>query len=67
MTDTASRTLAKTVSWRVVATIATFLVSYIISGDITIASGIAGSQVIIHTTLYYFHERVWIKIKWGKE
>lgn len=66
MTDTAIRTLAKTISWRIVATIASFFVSYVIVNDVSIASSIAGIQIILHTILYYFHERVWIKLKWGK-
>lgn len=66
MTDTSSRTLAKTISWRFIATFATFIVSYIISSDISIAGSIAGTQVIIHTALYYIHERIWIKVSWGK-
>lgn len=67
MTDTPKRTIIKTLSWRVMATIATFLVSYVISSDISIASGIAGTQIFIHTFLYYIHERAWIKVEWGKK
>lgn len=67
MTDSPTRTIAKTISWRVLATITTFIVSYVISSNIKIASSIAGSQVIIHTLLYYIHERCWIKIQWGKK
>lgn len=66
MTDSSSRTIAKTISWRVVATITTFIVSYLASDNIVIASSIAGSQIIIHTVLYIIHERIWNKIKWGK-
>jgi len=66
MTDTTQRTIVKTISWRVLATIVTFIVSYLISNNISVASGIAGVQIIIHTFLYYIHERIWIKIKWGK-
>ena len=46
MTDSAKRTVAKTISWRIVATIATFIVSYVISGDFSTAGGIAGVQVL---------------------
>ena len=67
MRETSSRTIAKTVSWRVVATIATFIVSYFISGDYEVATGIAGIQIFVHTGLYYFHERMWINITWGRE
>ena len=66
MSDSSIRTLAKTISWRIVATIATFIVSYLVSDDVSIAGTIAGSQILIHTTLYLIHERFWNKVTWGK-
>jgi len=66
MTETATITLVKTISWRVIATIASFFVSYFLIDDVVIAGSIAGIQVILHTILYYIHERLWIKLKWGK-
>lgn len=66
MTETSYRTIVKTVSWRVIATIATFIVSYLISQNIEIASSIASIQIFIHTGLYFIHERVWLQINWGK-
>jgi uncharacterized membrane protein len=66
MTETTTRTLVKTISWRIIATIASFIISYFIIDDIVLASSIAGIQVIFHTILYYIHERVWIGIDWGK-
>jgi uncharacterized membrane protein len=66
MTESTYRTLIKTISWRIIATIASFTISYLIIDNIMVASSIAGIQVIIHTILYYIHERVWISIVWGK-
>ena len=67
MTDNTSRIIAKTISWRVIATIATFFISYIVSNDLSIAGGIAGTQIIFHTLLYAMHELIWNKIMWGKK
>ena len=66
MIDSNKRILVKTVSWRVVATLATFLVSYFISNDLNIASSIAGTQIILHTMLYVIHEQVWNQLEWGR-
>lgn len=66
MSDSSIRSIAKTLSWRVVATIASFVVSYIITGNIMLSSSIAGSQIIVQTVLYMVHERIWNKIIWGK-
>lgn len=66
MTDTSIRTISKTISWRVIATVASFIIAYLISNDLNIAGSIASIQVVFHTILYYMHERIWISISWGK-
>lgn len=67
MSDSASRSLAKTVSWRITGSGATFGISYLISGDFVIASTIATIQLIANTILYFIHERIWNKIHWGQQ
>jgi uncharacterized membrane protein len=66
MNDTNSRSLAKTISWRVTGSGSTFLISWIISGNFVIAGSIAAIQIVANTILYFIHERVWNKISWGK-
>jgi uncharacterized membrane protein len=66
MSDTATRSLIKTISWRVTGSGATFGISYLISGNFIIAGSIAGIQLISNTILYFVHERVWNRIKWGQ-
>ena len=66
MTDTTTRTLIKTITWRIIATVASLIIAFLISNDWKVAGSIASIQVIIHTVLYYLHERLWINIRWGK-
>ena len=66
MNDTAVRSLAKAISWRVTGTIDTFIISWIITGEVLLASGIAFTEVITKVFLFWAHERVWNRIKWGK-
>jgi len=66
MNDSAVRSLAKTVSWRITGSGATFLISYLVSGSFTIAGTIAVIQLTANTILYFIHERVWNKITWGR-
>lgn len=66
MNDTTHRSLVKTVSWRITGSGATFAISYIISGNLAIASSIAITQIIANTILYFIHERVWNRVSWGK-
>ena len=67
MSDTAKRSLVKTVSWRITGSTATFLISYAISGNFNVAGTIALIQLTANTILYYIHERIWLKVKWGRE
>lgn len=66
MTELPSRSLVKTVSWRITGSGATFLISYLISGDFSIAGTIAVVQMFANTLLYFVHERIWNKITWGR-
>ena len=52
----------KSVSWRIVGTIDTMIISYFITGRVTIAISIGSVEVITKTILYYFHERLWAHI-----
>ena len=61
------RSLAKTLSWRITGSSATFLISFAILGNLVIAGSIAIIQIILNTILYYFHERIWNKVSWGKK
>lgn len=66
MTESGLRSLVKTVSWRITGSSATFAVSYLVSGNFTMAGTIAVSQVVLNTALYYIHERIWNRIQWQK-
>ncbi len=62
-----SRTVAKAISWRVVATLTTMTAVYIFTGEWFITIGVGIVEVVAKITFYYFHERIWHKISWGKE
>ena len=65
-TDTSTRSLVKTISWRITGSGATFAISYLVLGDFSVSSTIAITQVTLNTILYYVHERIWNKITWQK-
>ncbi len=60
------RSLVKSISWRVTGTIDTFVISYIITGKVATAVSISGVEIVTKILLYYFHERAWNKINFGK-
>lgn len=60
------RSIAKAVSWRVIGTLDTLLISYLLTGEVAIAASIASIDFITKMFLYFFHERLWNKVNWGK-
>ncbi len=63
---TQKRTLIKSLSWRAVATSTTFLISgYMLDSFTEIALFIAVTELFTKFVLYYFHERLWLKIPLG--
>ena len=61
-----SRSLAKAITWRATGTLDTFVISYIITGQLVLAGSIAGTELLTKIVLYYGHERVWAVIPWGR-
>jgi uncharacterized membrane protein len=61
-----SRSILKALSWRITGTIDTFVISLIVTGRLTIAGSIAGTELLTKIALYYGHERVWARIPWGR-
>mgnify|MGYP000860092785 FL=1 len=55
------RHILKTISWRIIGTIDTMLLSGFITGSWEMGLAIGGVEVITKMVLYYFHERAWYK------
>mgnify|MGYP001096223960 CR=1 FL=1 len=66
MTVTRKRSFIKATSWRVIGSIDTFTISYIITGRFDWATSIAFFEIITKAILYYLHERGWNKINWER-
>ena len=60
-----SRSFAKAVSWRILGSLDTFLLSWFFTGSPKAAGAIAISEVVTKMVLYYFHERAWANVSWG--
>ena len=61
------RSAVKALTWRVTATIDTFLISWFITGKIEWATAIAGVEILTKVFIYYFHERIWANVGWGRD
>lgn len=62
-----SRSLLKAISWRILGSIDTFLLSWLFTASIKAAGAIASTEVLTKMVLYYLHERAWSRIGWGME
>lgn len=62
-----SRSLLKSISWRIVGTLDTIIISYLITGKLAFALSIGGIELVTKMILYVVHERVWNKINWGRK
>ena len=60
------RSMAKTLSWRVMGSVCTFLISLLATGSAAIASSIVVAEIVIKIAFYYFHERAWARASWGR-
>ena len=64
--DKLTRSFIKSLSWRVIGTIDTVLISYFITGKIDFALSIGMIELITKMGLYVLHERLWNRVSWGK-
>ena len=61
-----SRSFIKSVSWRIIGTVDTILISYFVTGQADFALSIGVIEIITKMGLYVVHERVWNRFSWGK-
>ena len=64
--ETHTRTVFKTISWRIVATLTTMTIVFLFTKRIDLSLGIGLCEIIAKITFYYLHERAWHKVSWGK-
>ena len=55
------RHIAKTISWRIIGTIDTMVLSWFITGSWKMGLAIGGIEVITKMILYFLHERAWYR------
>jgi uncharacterized membrane protein len=68
MNSDKKRHLLKTITWRIVGTVDTMILGWIVTGNLEIGMTIGGFEVITKMILYYFHERLWFNyVKLGRK
>jgi len=60
------RSLAKTITYRLISSGIGFLVVCALSGNVKASAMFSVAELIYKPLQYYIHERVWQRIKWGR-
>lgn len=60
-----ARKITKAVTWRVLGTAVMVLLAWLITNDVAAAMSLGLADLIVKSVLFYFHESIWDKIKWG--
>ncbi len=66
MKVTRARSFVKSLSYRIWGTFSSWAVVYVITGKGSLATLIAFWETVVKVFIYYFHERIWDKISWGR-
>jgi uncharacterized membrane protein len=68
MPDTHKRTIIKTISYRVINTLVTFLMTFLLFGvSAALAGSVALAQIVLGSTIFYLYDRVWLRVSWARE
>lgn len=55
----------KGITWRVIASITTMTVVFLVTGDLALVASVGAVDILAKVLFYYLHERSWGKVKWG--
>lgn len=65
MTEIKTRSMVKAFTYRLWQSLNTFIISLIVTGKIDMAATIVSIEAIVKIFVYFWHERIWDKIRWG--
>jgi uncharacterized membrane protein len=67
MIETRKRSLVKSIIWRIICIAVSIVTAYLLTAKIDLSVAIGTTYNAITMILYYFHERFWNKLEWGKQ
>lgn len=60
------RSVLKSISWRIVGTLDTIAISWVVTGALRLAFSIGIIELVTKMLLYFLHERIWAGVRWGR-
>ncbi|MGD9130918.1 MAG: DUF2061 domain-containing protein [Candidatus Bathyarchaeota archaeon] len=67
MTETRKRSIVKSFTWRIICIVISIVTAYFLTGELEVSVAIGTVYNAITMILYYFHERFWNMLNWGKQ
>ena len=67
MSESVLRSTAKTLSYRLLGSGVTFVISYVFTGEIIVSASISATEFVLKPIMYWVHERGWNRVRWGRE
>jgi uncharacterized membrane protein len=64
--ETHKRAIAKAVSYRLLGSFVTFVIALVVAREIRVAIGIGAADTLLKIFAFYFHERIWNNISFGR-
>ena len=64
--ESQSRSIAKAVSYRTLGSAVTGLIFFVLTGKVKLSLGATGLDIVLKIAAYWFHERVWDRIAFGR-
>ena len=66
MSETLTRTTVKTIAYRLLGSGLTFIIAFIFTGEFVVSASISVTEFVLKPAMYWIHERVWNRVKWGR-
>ena len=67
MIETRKRSVVKSIVWRIICIAVSIITAYLLTAKIELSVAIGSTYNAITMILYYFHERFWNRLEWGKQ
>jgi uncharacterized membrane protein len=65
MHESHTRSILKGITWRIIASVTTMTVVYVVTGDLALMASVGAVDILAKVFFYYIHERTWGRVKWG--
>ncbi len=65
--ETTRRSIVKAISWRLIATVITAAIVYLLTGKLDFAAKVGLADTSLKFIIYFGHERLWNRIPYGRQ